>query len=632
LKASRGSLVDMMGVVLGLMGLTCIMVGTIAFPIAGAWRNSFSITFLPVGIILLLGSAFIMWRLASVLALPAGIVACAVGVIAWGNALEGASIVQYALPAAAGATLALGSVAVNVVLMLKGNATRKGLVGANVVVMCIIGLVLLGVVNYMASLYYNKRDLTQSGKFTLSGKTIQILENLDEPVKVTVIMPPSGPIYDFTSNMLDDYARFSDGKLSVDYIDIDMAGERERAGRFFEENKGVNNIQSVVFQASGGKTKQIPIGQLVANMDTLAQMQGVKQEPKFNGENEFTAALIKVTDKEKSVIYFTTGKGELLLRPAGSQPAMSRIAKDIKGDNYEIKTINIAAEKRIPDDCTVLAIIGPTRRFSTLELDQIGDFLKVRHGKLLVALEPIGTKVVASGLERILEEWGIRARTDMKAVSIYRPVLGGQQQASFQIFAEHPPHQITKKMQSLSTIFLWSCVVEPLEPPKQPRGQSVPARYDTAPLAMTSKGGWGETDKTAGPETRYNEGIDLTGPVPIAACSQERAPKQQPPSPYDQPPKPDPNFDGARIVVLGDRDVLTNRNASQGPGNVNFVLNIINWLAGKTVRLSIAPKSIYAKPITIKYGEEQAIFYSTLFGLPYLALVIGGIVYWRRSS
>ncbi len=67
MKASKNSFVETIGVILGLAGLTCVVVGAVAFLIAGEWKNSFSITFLPVGVILLVGSAFIMWRLASVL-------------------------------------------------------------------------------------------------------------------------------------------------------------------------------------------------------------------------------------------------------------------------------------------------------------------------------------------------------------------------------------------------------------------------------------------------------------------------------------------------------------------------------------------------------------------------------------
>ena len=124
----------------------------------------------------------------------------------------------------------------------------------------------------------------------------------------------------------------------------------------------------------------------------------------------------------------------------------------------------------------------------------------------------------------------------------------------------------------------------------------------------------------------------LRGPVAIAACSQEKDPSVPPPSPYQPPTPPNPNFNGARIVVTGDSDLMTDQIVRACSGNIDFVLNSINWLSRKSTPLGISAKPLLADSIQIMKPEQmQAIALSTLFGLPYIALVIGGIVYWRRS-
>ena len=630
LASNKDSLIETIGVIIGLAGLTCLLVGTIAFPVAGSWKNSVSIATLPIGAIFLIGSAFIKPRLPAVLLLPAGIVGVSIGLLGMNKLPENTSAMPYWIPVIAGCVFIVASIIFNISALSRSASKRRGLVGANVFLLCLMGLAVLVGINYMASMYYSKRDLTKTGRFTLAPRTIDILKNLPEPVEVTFVMQPGDFVSDFAKNMIEDYATLAKNKLTVKYID--PVNEPEQALKFFKDLSGGDKVYSVIFRTTHA-FKQVPQSQLLEEVNPMAAYYGQQEDPKFKGEAEFTAAIIKVTDVKKSTIYFTTGKGELPIdsEAAGGNPsAMTAVSKYIKDDNYDTKTINIASDKRIPDDCDVLAIIGPKRPFSQWEIDLISEYLKNR-GKLFVALEPvIDRDVQSSGLEKLLEDWGIRVRTDVLAINVERTIFGVTGGA--EIFAEHPKHEITQKMGSMATLFRIACIVDPIQPPRGPEGQPAPARWDAASLAKTSEQGWGEADLDNLNKIKFNEGADVRGPVSLAAASQERDPNMPPPNPYGPPPKPDPNFNGARIVVVGDSDFLTDPIVRNGPGNVDFTRNCFNWLARKNVSLSISAKPLLAEAISIKPEEMQAIFYSTLVGLPYLALMIGGIVYWRRSK
>ena len=612
---------------MALTGLTCVMVGTLAFPIASTWKNSYSITFLPVGLILLAGSAFIKWRLAVVLLFPAGFIGLTVCVMAWRGAPEKAPQMQYVLPTIISAALVLAGIGANVPALIRAGTRRRGLAGANVFAMCLLALTLAVAANFMASKYYRKRDLTQSGRFTLAPKTLEVIAALDEPVKMTFVMPETSRgdeypfVHKFAKLMIEDYARLSD-KLTLEYLDPD--GERTKALAFFKEG-GFDRAYSVVFETSHA-TIQVLYGKLF-EIDRQAMYRGADTTPKFKGETEFTAALIKVTADRKDVIYFTTGKGEKPIQAAGRRaPFMSILAQKIKYDNYEPKQINIAAQG-IPADCDILAIIGPKKPFSQQEIDAISDFLDNpdKPGKLLVALDPIIEQVLPCGLEELLFRWGIFVRQDITAVS--GPPTIAKIVGQLSVHANHPPHQITEKMGTVSARFDVACMVAPVSAPPGQQGQQP---YDVAPIAQTPKEGWGETDLSG--DMKYDPGIDPPArPLPIAVCSEQRHPNVSAPNPYGSPPKPDPDFSGTRIVVVGDADFLTNIGIMTNSGNIDFALNCINWLAHKTTRLGITAKPLLPPPIRVSAGEMTAIFYSTLIGLPYLALVIGGIVYWRRS-
>jgi len=635
LKPNRSSFIDLIGVILALTGTTCLMAGVVAFAVAGGWKNSFSLTFVPAGAVLLIGGGLIKWRLAALLMLPVGVLAAAMGGILWSKAVaspvEGVGTAQFIVLTCIGIGLLAASVALSLPALL--SSSRRGMVGANVVAMSLIGLGIVVVVNYLGSLYYHQRDLTNVGRFTLSGKTISILENLEKDVEITVILPPGQlgvygipiDLHSPTKRMLEDFARISDGKVKVNYID---PMHEKSIEDFFSKNMDCEQTLSVVFRTSKA-SRQVKLQDLIKDMDPYARMRGEEMNPKFAGESAFASALLKVTDEKKPVIYFTGGKGELPLKQgSGREASMSILGDHIRKDNYELKTINIATDG-IPDDCDILAIVRPKHAFSQTELDLIEDYLD-SSGKLLVALEPEFTKVPPTGLERLLAERNIRVRSDALAIGRGGGIFG--QELSYQIHAQHPPHEITEKLGNVVTMFHVSGAIEPIAPQPGPQGQPLPARFNAATIAATSDDGWGELNQLGQERMEYNTGIDISGPVSLAVAATENDPNMPPPNPYGPPPKPDPNFNGARIVALADGDVLSNGAVTRGPGNIDFALNCVNWLAKKTERLDIGAKDFFAKPMAIEPDEQSAIFLATLFGLPYLVLVVGGIVYWRRSN
>ena len=59
----------------------------------------------------------------------------------------------------------------------------------------VLGLGILGLVNYIGSRRYARFDWTSSGLYSLSEKTRNVLKELKTPVQVTVFMTPGTPLY-----------------------------------------------------------------------------------------------------------------------------------------------------------------------------------------------------------------------------------------------------------------------------------------------------------------------------------------------------------------------------------------------------------------------------------------------------
>ncbi|HUS58315.1 MAG TPA: GldG family protein [Planctomycetota bacterium] len=634
MKSSKSDpFVETLGVVLAVAGLTGLLVGLVAFGISGTWRNSASISAAPVGAILLAGSALLVPRLAATLLLPAGITAMGVGIMTgFIQSLNlSAPRLQSNITIIAGAVLIAASMICLLPRILRKAMVRRGAAGLNVVVAGLLALVLLVTVNYMAALYYKKHDMTKSAKFSLAPRTMEILRTLPEPVDVLFVMSPTTAVYagnrplelyPYAKGMLEDYAALANGRITLHHLD--PVSEPEAWQRYEKDLKLKGKAElangSVIFKTDRA-VHQVKVEHMFEALDQRSLQIG--KEPGFLGESEFTSALLKVTDTKKSVIYFSTGSGEMPLVSQSRKAGLSLLTKLLKDDNYDVKPLTGLAN--IPEDCDILAIIGPTRTLSRVEADTVALHLQ-NHGKLLIALEPTDEQTQPSGLEDVLRYWGIGMRREFIVIDPLGKYLGSQALVT----GMHPMHEITEKIGSLTSRFFLSTVIEVHQPAERDAaGQPLPPRYAAAPIVQTSEHAYAQIDPDYSP--KFDEKKDLRGPLNIAACSQERDPETPPPSPYMPPPKPNPNFEDARIVALADTTALTDEFIAKSPGNKDLALNCINWLARKTNRLGIAPKMFQAEPVYIDSSNNTAIFFGTLIGLPYLVLVIGGIVYWRRS-
>jgi ABC-type uncharacterized transport system involved in gliding motility auxiliary subunit len=80
---------------------------------------------------------------------------------------------------------------------------------------------------------------------------------------------------------------------------------------------------------------------------------------------------------------------------------------------------------------------------------------------------------------------------------------------------------------------------------------------------------------------------------------------------------------------MGDSDFLTNKYIQ--PGNLDLFMNSVNWLAEEEELISIRPKDQEQAQVQRLTGRQlRLVTYSSIFVVPILLLIAGGIVWWRR--
>jgi len=149
----------------------------------------------------------------------------------------------------------------------------------------------------------------------------------------------------------------------------------------------------------------------------------------------------------------------------------------------------------------------------------------------------------------------------------------------------------------------------------------------------TSSDAWLDAWGPDGSVNGVQDSGEQTGPFVLAAAideSKKEKPPQQPGMP--PPPEDDEEAPGTRIVVVAGAEFMTDRliQGAQLWGNAAFALNGINWLVSNEKLISIPPKDVETPYLTMVGAQKAIAAVITLFLIPGLVVLAGGIVWWRR--
>lgn len=489
---------------------------------------------------------------------------------------------------------------------------RKALVGTNVAIMSVFAAAIFAIVGFLNTRHYERFDLTLTGKYSLSQKTKNILKHLDKPIVITTLFNPGEMFYEQITDILKEYAYHSD-KIKVE--NIDPLRNRTRVEELATRLK-IDDLQlnTVVFEC-GEHSKHIPQNEVIE-----------RQYPfKFKGEESFTEAILNITQEKQTAIYFVTGHGERSFEDY-DRGGISGIANALKRDNCRIAPLDILTTKKIPDDCDVLVVAGPTKAYLTEELNIIRNYLESR-GKLLLMLEPAAPPNSPTGFKTLLGEYAIVAHDDVVTYSkVNMPLFGIQTVAEIYVGKdEYADHPITEDLKRYNTIFFGACSVGAAPPNDQ-------MPYQATVLMNAPEGSWGEKDveniRQKKPEN--NNDVDLQGPISLAVISQvKELPKAVTQSHPDMANDPKAKPQGARLVVFGDVNFATNEYI-ENPGNADLFRNSLNWLARKETQLGISAKPPDFRKATISPVQMKVIFWVSIAGIPVIPIVLGSVVWWKR--
>ncbi len=296
-------------------------------------------------------------------------------------------------------------------------------------------LFILFIINYLASLFHARLDLTKEKRYTLSKATKNLLQELDDEVQIDVFLKgdfPSGFRKLATSTkeflgLLKD--RNSD---HIRYRFISPLDEMSDGKTIYGDSlvkMGAVPINLTVQKKSGESSNIIfPVAVLhYKNTQALVNLypgaSGRISQDEINSaealmEYQFAHTLDKVIHEQKPSIGYAVGNGEPM--DARTYDLVETLRKD-----YAFYTFDLVRQPVVPPDLNLLLVVKPTARFreeEKLKMDQYvmhGGKLLLFIDNLIAEQDSLSLKPETIAYDRNLDltdlffRYGLRINTDL---------------------------------------------------------------------------------------------------------------------------------------------------------------------------------------------------------------------------
>jgi ABC-type uncharacterized transport system involved in gliding motility auxiliary subunit len=417
-------------------------------------------------------------------------------------------------------------------------------------------------------------DMTETGEFTAVPETIELLENLTEPVHVIGFYPPTLSFQENQARSILDSMQAVSSNISYEFIDPE-------ANPFRAQEYDLNFPGTLVFIQGERFTKSNSIS-----------------------DRDIYAALLQLMNPVDKIVYFIAGHGERGIgdfSPEGIDTA-ARLLRDL---GFTVEGLNLFTAGSVPADATVVALIDPQAPIPDEEIAALRDYLN-RGGSMMIVRDVLDSEsrllAEEDGLNDLLAEWGITIRPDV--IIDQDLAQAGQAFGLSFLGSNYGFHSIvTPELERFGTRFelARSIATEPM------------AGVVHTPLVSTSPNAWGETDfALLSIGMAEPDGEDAVGSLAIALSAENMN-------------------SGARLVVLGDASFISNESVVLG-GNSILFSNSMNWLADDELTIELTPRASIPRQMFIPQTQLTILQLMSLCLGPTLALLAGFAVWYLRRQ
>jgi ABC-2 type transport system permease protein len=259
----------------------------------------------------------------------------------------------------------------------------------------ILLLVMLMAINFLASVFHSRADLTKEKRYTLSKATNELLNNLEDKVQIDVFLKgdfPSG--FQKLANSATDFLQLMKDRNSskISYRFISPKEEIVSGIKYGDSlvSLGASPINLTVQLKEGQQQNYIFPAALIhyKGQQQLVNLYGgsnrIISQNEINEaeallEYQFVSVLNKMISDKKPSVAYSIGNGQ-------PQDARTYDLQQTLQQDYRFYLFNINTQPVIPDDLNALIIVKPSLQFSEEEKLKLDQYF-MRGGKLICFID-----------------------------------------------------------------------------------------------------------------------------------------------------------------------------------------------------------------------------------------------------
>ena len=233
---------------------------------------------------------------------------------------------------------------------------------------------------------WTKVDLTDTGLYSLSSQTEQLVAGLEEDVTVYWIVQDGSQ--DSTMEQL--LERYKSLSKHLDVVEKDPVVYPSFAQQYTDATLYNNSLIVVC----GDRSRYISYYDIYVT-DYSSYYTNGTTSTQFAGESELTSAIDYVTNEDLPTVYTLTGHGESDLP--------SELSQGAEDENLLLEELSLVNGEDVPEDADAIILYSPQRDISSDEKDALLTYLQ-GGGKLLLVTDYTDTDM--PNLAELMEYYG----------------------------------------------------------------------------------------------------------------------------------------------------------------------------------------------------------------------------------
>lgn len=545
-------------------------------------------------------------------------------------------------------------------------------------------LLILAGINYLASQFHVRLDLTQEKRYTLSAATKKLLKGLDDRVAITVFLDGEMPagfkkLTNSTRELLQEFKESATTNIQFRFTKPGNAGDSDSTGVISSDSLmslGLKptNVRVRAKEGEAEEQRYLFPGALLSYQGremTVDLLQGQDMTGGIQSLNnaealleyKFAHAIQKLTTDSVPVIGYLAGNGEPL-----NYNVYDLIERTLK-PNYGFGFVPIDSVRVIPHDFNALLVVKPSLPFTDQQKLKIDQYI-MHGGKVIWLIDKLYAEMDSLvrkqgdfiafdrglNLDDLLFRYGVRINGDLvqdlqcdqlpMVVGNYgdKPQMDLQPWQYFPLLSAYTPNPVSGNLDNVLTIFPNSIdTVKAVGIRKTVLlASSANSRTLSTPALVSLNSVKTEDDLKSFNKAHIPVAVLLEGKFSSLYTNRlSQSTMDTLAGLYKQPFRAAPAADN-KMIVIADADVVSNVvTAKEGPlpmgynqftnyqyANKDFLLNAIEYLVNPSGILETRSKDFTLRLLDPgKVQENKTAWQLVNIGVPVLLVCLFGVVY-----